>query len=155
MDLLALSLLSNLIVGVFIILCVGLILIILLQKGRGGGMGAAFGGGGGAGSLLGTKTGDFLTWVTIGLVAGFLVLAVLMGKFMRPSASLPSLASPGVTTEADAEAVPGEFADPEADVTDEVSSPDADETDVSAAEDADDAESAPIPAEELADEMTN
>jgi preprotein translocase subunit SecG len=94
MDLiLALSLMGNLAVALFVLLCIGLILIILLQKGRGGGLGAAFGGGG-AGSLLGTKTGDFLTWVTIALVAGFLVLAVLMGKFMRPSVSTSTLAAP-------------------------------------------------------------
>src|SRR5210317_1500250 len=96
---LALSLLQNLVVAFFILLCVALILIILLQKGRGGGLGAAFGGGG-AGSLLGTKTGDFLTWVTISLVAGFLVLAVLMGKFMRPEDSTLALpASVPTTTE--------------------------------------------------------
>ncbi len=89
---LALTVLQNLIVAFFILVCVALILIILLQKGKGGGLGAAFGGGG-AGSLLGTKTGDFLTWVTISLVAGFLVLAVLMGKFMRPTGS-SSLSAP-------------------------------------------------------------
>lgn len=81
---LALSLMGNLIVGLFVVVCLALMLIVLVQKGRGGGVGAAFGGGG-AGSLLGTKTGDFLTWVTIGLVALFLVLAVLMGKYMRPT----------------------------------------------------------------------
>ena len=105
---LALSLLGNLVVALFIFLCVALILIILLQKGKGGGLGAAFGGGG-AGSLLGTKTGDFLTWVTISLVGGFLVLAVLMGKFMRPSGATSTLsAPPPVATEApmtDAESV--------------------------------------------------
>ena len=90
---LALSLLGNLIVAFFIFVCVGLILIILLQKGRGGGLGSAFGGGG-AGSLLGTKTGDFLTWVTIALVAGFLVLAVLMSKFMRPPGATSTLSAP-------------------------------------------------------------
>ena len=37
------------------------------------------------GGLLGSKTGDFLTWVTIVLVAVFLTLAVLMGRFYRPS----------------------------------------------------------------------
>jgi preprotein translocase subunit SecG len=36
------------------------------------------------GGLLGSKTGDFLTWVTIVLVAVFLTLAVLMGRFYRP-----------------------------------------------------------------------
>lgn len=84
---LALSFLQNLIVVLFILLCATIILVILLQKGRGGGISGAFGGGGGAGSLLGTKTGDFLTWVTICLVAAFLVMAVLMGKFLRPSIS--------------------------------------------------------------------
>ena len=91
---LALTLVGNLVVALFVVVCTALILIILLQKGRGGGIGAAFGGGG-AGSLLGTKTGDFLTWVTISLVAGFLVLAVLMGKFMRPDATtLSDLSAP-------------------------------------------------------------
>ena len=60
-----------------------LILIILIQKGKGGGLSAAFGGAG-AGGVLGTKTGDFLTWVTIGLVLAFLAIAVLMVKFYKP-----------------------------------------------------------------------
>jgi len=90
---LGLTLVGNLVVALFVVVCAALILIILLQKGRGGGIGAAFGGGG-AGSLLGTKTGDFLTWVTICLVAGFLVLAVLMGKFMRPQLTLSDLSAP-------------------------------------------------------------
>ena len=65
---LGLSIVQNLAVVLFVLICAAIILIVLLQKGRGGGIGAAFGGGG-AGSLLGTKTGDFLTWVTICLVA--------------------------------------------------------------------------------------
>lgn len=80
---LAIGLMGNLAVTLFVLTCMALILIVLLQKGRGGGLGAAFGGGG-AGSLLGTKTGDVLTWITICLVAFFLVLAVLLGKFLRP-----------------------------------------------------------------------
>jgi preprotein translocase subunit SecG len=68
------------------LLAIGLVLIVLIQKGRGGGISAAFGGGG-ANSLLGTKTGDFLTWVTIGLVTVLLVGAVVMGKYMRPQGS--------------------------------------------------------------------
>ena len=79
-------------VWVFVTLC--LILLILIQKGRGGGLSGAFGGAGGGASLLGTKTGDFLTWVTISLVAAFLVLAVLMGKFMRPSGTSSTLSGP-------------------------------------------------------------
>ena len=67
----------------FVICCLVLILIILIQKGRGGGLSAAFGGGGGGG-LLGSKTGDFLTWVTIVLVGVFLSLAVVLAKYYKP-----------------------------------------------------------------------
>ena len=62
------------------VIAVALIFIILIQKGKGGGLAAAFGGAGGGG-LLGTKTGDFLTWVTISLVIGFLLLTIIMVKF--------------------------------------------------------------------------
>jgi len=73
------------IIAVFWFLCaIVMILIILIQKGRGGGLGAAFGGGMGS-SLLGSKTGDFLTWVTIGLVVVFLGLAILMAKYLKPT----------------------------------------------------------------------
>ncbi|MCP4453219.1 MAG: preprotein translocase subunit SecG [Planctomycetes bacterium] len=64
--------------------CIALILIILVQKGKGGGLSSAFGGGM-SGGVLGSKTGDFLTWVTISLVAFFLLLAVVMAKFYKPS----------------------------------------------------------------------
>ncbi len=78
----------------FVICCLALILIILIQKGRGGGLSAAFGGGGGGG-LLGSKTGDFLTWVTIALVAMVLGLAVFLAKFYKPApASAPGPDSP-------------------------------------------------------------
>lgn len=79
----------------WVLIALSLILIVLIQKGRGGGLASAFGGGA-ANSLLGTKTGDFLTWVTIGLVSLFLVLGVLMGKFMRPVPSADLLGQPPV-----------------------------------------------------------
>ena len=75
------------VVAVFFVICaLALILIILVQKGRGGGLSSVFGGGM-TGGLLGSKTGDFLTWVTVGLVGLFLILAVVMAKFYRPSPS--------------------------------------------------------------------
>ena len=74
------------VVGIlWLLIGLALILMILIQKGKGGGLGAAFGGG--AGSLLGTKTTDFFTKVTIGLVLLFLVLAVVMVKFYKPISS--------------------------------------------------------------------
>ncbi len=80
----AVSFFMNLVAVLFVICCVVLILVILIQKGRGGGLSAAFGGGG-AGGILGSKTGDFLTWVTIALVGVFLSLAVVMAKYYKPN----------------------------------------------------------------------
>jgi len=70
----------------FVLMSVVLILVILIQKGRGGGLSGAFGGGMASG-LLGSKTGDFLTWATIVIVAVFLTLAVVLAKFDRPRIS--------------------------------------------------------------------
>lgn len=89
----------------WVFIAITLILIILVQKGRGGGIGGAFGGGT-AGSLLGTKTGDFLTWVTIALVVSFLLLAVLMVKFYKPTSS-EELSQPDITSPASQQQTPG------------------------------------------------
>jgi preprotein translocase subunit SecG len=83
---LAVSFIMNVVAVLFVICCVSLILMILIQKGRGGGLSGAFGGAM-AGGVLGSKTGDFLTWVTIVLVGVFLTLAVVMAKFYKPSAA--------------------------------------------------------------------
>ena len=101
--LLATGFMIKIVAVVFVICCVALILIVLLQKGRGGGLSAAFGGGA-AGGILGSKTGDFLTWVTIVLVGVFLTLAVVLAKFYKPgltaefdvSQSAQQQPSPGV-----------------------------------------------------------
>jgi len=69
--LLAVGFIMTIIAVLFIICCVALILMVLIQKGRGGGLSAAFGGGMASG-ILGSKTGDVLTWITIGVVGFFL-----------------------------------------------------------------------------------
>ncbi len=74
---------GNLLLGTFFaIVCVLLIVIVLLQKGRGGGLGAAFGGAGS--SAFGTRVGDVLTLVNVALVALFLILAVVVVYAFRP-----------------------------------------------------------------------
>lgn len=80
---LAIGVLINIVAVLFVLVSIVLILVILVQKGRGGGLSGAFGGGMASG-LLGSKTGDFLTWVTIVVVALFLTCAVLLAKFYRP-----------------------------------------------------------------------
>ena len=84
--LLAVSFIMSVIAVLFVICCIVLILMVLIQKGKGGGLSGALAGGMASG-LLGTKTGDFLTWVTIGLVGVFLTLAVVMAKFYKPEVS--------------------------------------------------------------------
>ncbi len=72
-------LLSVSIIGVSLLL-IGLV---LLQKNRGAGLSGAFGGVGGH-SAFGTKTGDFLTWITVALVAVFLLLTVVANFAFEP-----------------------------------------------------------------------
>lgn len=61
---------------VFLVLsCILLVLVVLIQRGRGGGLAGAFGGVGGH-SVLGARTGDFLTWVTIACAVIFISLSI-------------------------------------------------------------------------------
>jgi preprotein translocase subunit SecG len=75
----------KMVVGIWALAALILILVVLIQKGKGGGLSSAFGGIGS--SLLGTKTGDFLTWFTICLVAAWLLLSVVAAKYFRPQSS--------------------------------------------------------------------
>ncbi len=84
--------------AIYLICAVSLILIILVQKGKGGGLSGAFGGGMASG-ILGSKTGDFLTWVTIVLVGVFLTLAVVMAKKYRPDDFDEGIAPPITSSE--------------------------------------------------------
>lgn len=70
-------------VVLFLLICLLLIGIVLLQKGRGSGLSGAFGGVGGH-SAFGARTGDFLTWVTVVLAGLFIVVAVALNFWMRP-----------------------------------------------------------------------
>jgi preprotein translocase subunit SecG len=80
----AASFIMQIVAVVFVFVAVTLIIIVLIQKGKGGGLSGAFGGAGSS-SVFGSKTGDFLTWTTISIAGLFLVLAVLMSRFYRPT----------------------------------------------------------------------
>lgn len=86
LPLLAAGFIMTIVAVLFVICSIVLILVILIQKGKGGGLTGALGGGMASG-ILGSKTGDFLTWLTIVLVGVFLGLAVVLVKFYRPSVS--------------------------------------------------------------------
>jgi preprotein translocase subunit SecG len=81
----AVPLVMKIVMGIWTLAALILVLIVLIQKGKGGGLSAAFGGIGS--SLLGTKTGDFLTWVTIGMVGIWLLLSVFAAKWFKPATS--------------------------------------------------------------------
>ena len=83
---LAAGLIMNILAVLFAICCVILILVILIQKGKGGGLSSAFAGGMASG-LLGSKTGDVLTWVTISVVGVFLFAALILDKWWKPTMS--------------------------------------------------------------------
>jgi len=87
-----------LIAFLFVIICVLLILVVLLQKGRGGGLAGAFGGVGGH-SAFGAKTGDVFTWVTVGLTALFIIVAII-GNYAFVPRSLATPEPPAATTPA-------------------------------------------------------
>jgi preprotein translocase subunit SecG len=63
--------------AIIIVLCVFLIGVILIQRGKGGGLAGAFGGVGGS-SAFGTKAGDVFTRITVGIAIAWILLAMLM-----------------------------------------------------------------------------
>jgi len=91
MDILASALIRGIITFLFVAICVLLITVILLQKGRGGGLAGAFGGAGGY-SAFGAKTGDVFTWVTIALTAAFVLVAICGVFVFKPEMALPPAA---------------------------------------------------------------
>lgn len=62
---------------VFLLVCVFMVGLILIQRGRGGGLAGAFGGAGGN-TAFGSKTGDVLTWATSIVFFIFLSMAVAL-----------------------------------------------------------------------------
>lgn len=86
LSLLAVGFLMKIVAAIWVLAGISLVLVVLIQKGKGGGLSGAFGGGM-ASNILGTKTGDFLTWFTIVLVGVFLLLGVLMVKYYKPTVS--------------------------------------------------------------------
>jgi len=85
LPLMAVNPFMKVVIVIWMLVAIFMVLLVLVQKGRGGGLGAAFGGAGS--SVLGSKTGDFLTWVTISLVGLWLLLSVVSAKWYKPTES--------------------------------------------------------------------
>jgi len=70
--------LYNLLLGVYIFICLLLIVVVLMQSSKGGGLAGAFGGGGDSQVFGGQETASFLTRATTYLAIGFMVLSLLL-----------------------------------------------------------------------------
>ena len=98
---------TNLLVGAFLVVCIAMILLVLIQRPQGGGLSGAFGAGGGGGAgqtAFGTKTGDVLTWATIGIFIAFLGFAIVLNFATRPpsqSINTPVISAPAQSLPAD------------------------------------------------------
>lgn len=131
-------------VVVFLLVCIAMILLILIQRPQGGGLSGAFGAGGGAGqTAFGTKTGDVLTIVTISIFVLFLLTAIVLNFAARPSEAAPS----GATIQSLGEPVAPDDASG-ADPTDQTQGADGAESDAPAVETAPDSATPETPAPE-------
>jgi len=72
------------ILGVHILVCVGLVVVVLLQSGKGGGLAGAFGGAGGVGAVFGGQAAaTFLTKATRYLAIAFMVTSLTLAFTLR------------------------------------------------------------------------
>ncbi len=97
---LAAGFIMSILAGIFVLGSVVLVLVVLVQKGKGGGLSGAFAGGMASG-ILGSKTGDVLTWITISVASLFVVLALVLDRWWKPSTSGPASRTPAPITSND------------------------------------------------------
>lgn len=83
------NIIVNILLIIFVPVCVLLILMVLLQAGKGGGLSGAFGGMGTAQPFLGARgTVDFLSKLTIYLAIGFMALSLILSVSYGPSRTI-------------------------------------------------------------------
>ena len=92
-------------VVLYVIVCLFLIIVVLLQPGKGDGMGSAFGGSS-TGSVFGGRgASTVLTKMTTGAAVLFMLLSIVLAKFSADSSSVDANAAnalPGATAPATA-----------------------------------------------------
>jgi preprotein translocase subunit SecG len=72
---------------IYLIVCIFLVLLVIIQSDKGGGISGAIGGGlSGANAFLGTQdTANILTRLTTGFAAGYMVLCIVLSLFLSRS----------------------------------------------------------------------
>lgn len=96
---------------IHVIVCIGLILVVLLQTGKGAEVGAVFGGS--SSTIFGSSgAGNFLSRLTTGMAIVFMITSLTLGYFAgrKPSATIfdsqPGATAPGGTMPPKQEAAP-------------------------------------------------
>ena len=134
--------LFTILIFLYIIVCVALIVIVLLQSGKGEGLAGVFGGGGSQ-TIFGARTGDVLTKATTVLAVLFMCLSLTLALLStRSEQRLSDKLSQAAARAPSAEPAPAEGAAPEegsAPVSAEGAAPEGPASDASSA-------AAPIPA---------
>lgn len=89
-----------LVTTVHILVCLGLIVVVLLQTGKGTDMGAAFGGGASTTVFGGSGAGNLLTRVTTGMAVVFMLTSLTLGYFAEqgPVSSIFETVAPQAQT---------------------------------------------------------
>ena len=85
------------IVFIFVIVCLLLMAIILMQSSQTGGMGVAMGGGAMNAAFGGQGADKLLVRVTSGLAVTFMVLAIIIGFMGHPDSTVVSRENPTLT----------------------------------------------------------
>ncbi|HEX2227991.1 MAG TPA: preprotein translocase subunit SecG [Candidatus Binatia bacterium] len=96
---------------IHVIVCIGLILVVLLQTGKGAEVGAVFGGS--SSTIFGSSgAGNFLSRLTTGMAIVFMITSLTLGYFAgrKPSATIfdsqSGSSAPGASTGTKQEAAP-------------------------------------------------
>jgi preprotein translocase subunit SecG len=105
------------ITGLHILICLGLIIVVLLQTGRGTGMASVFGGGGGGSVMGGKGFGGVLAKATAALAIAFMLTSIALSLLPRRGGErsvLDELERPAAEMPTDRGMTPGEGPAPEA-----------------------------------------
>jgi len=62
----------------YVVVCIALVVIVLLQSGKGGGLTGIFGSGGGGQTIFGARTGDVMTKTTTVLAVCFMLFSLVL-----------------------------------------------------------------------------
>lgn len=70
--------LFQVLIVLYVVICIALIVIVLLQSGKGGGLAGIFGSGGGGQTIFGARAGDIMTKSTTVLAICFMLFSLVL-----------------------------------------------------------------------------